>query len=169
MASRKGDRQKSKGRRSGHTFLRLPNYMLNHDSYIGLSHKAKAMLIELGNQYNGSNNGDLTATFKLLKPRGWTSNDVITKSIRELIDAGFVLLTRQGGRKIPNLYAITWNPIDECGGKLEIAPTRTAPNNWRGNNVSFTPPHGSMCTDRRFNRDEKVVPLHCQAVHKGKI
>ena len=27
----------------------------------------------------------------------------------------------------PNLYAITWQPIDECGGKLDVKPTTNAP------------------------------------------
>jgi hypothetical protein len=27
----------------------------------------------------------------------------------------------------PNLYAITWQPIHECGGKLDVASTTIAP------------------------------------------
>lgn len=137
-------RKRSKGRRNGHTFLSLPHNMLNHESYLRLSLKAKAMLIEFGRQYNGSNNGDLCATEKTLKHRGWKSNDVITKATRELIEVGFVILNRQGGRKLANLYAITWQPIDHCGGKLDVPETKVAPNNWKLKNEIITPSHGDL-------------------------
>ena len=32
---------------------------------------------------------------------------------------------------IPNLYAITWQPIDECNGKLDANPTTVAPRSFR--------------------------------------
>jgi hypothetical protein len=39
-----------------------------------------------------------------------------------------IIKTRQGGKNYPCLYAITWQPIDECRGKnLELGPTTTAP------------------------------------------
>lgn len=34
-------------------------------------------------------------------------------------------------RNAPNLYAVTWLPINECGGKLDIAATPMAPGTWR--------------------------------------
>ena len=42
--------------------------------------------------------------------------------------AKMIVKTRQGGKNYPCLYAITWQPIDECRGKnLELGPTKTAP------------------------------------------
>ena len=32
---------------------------------------------------------------------------------------------------IPNLCAITWQPIDECNGKLDANPTTVAPRSFR--------------------------------------
>jgi hypothetical protein len=29
-----------------------------------------------------------------------------------------------------NLYAFTWQPIDECGGKLHVNPTKVASGLW---------------------------------------
>ena len=159
-------RSKSKGRRNGQTFLAIPHRLLNHENYHSLSLKAKAMMIELGSQYNGKNNGDLCATRKTLEPRGWKSNDVITSSLKELANLGFIILTRQGGRKTPNLYAITWQPINYCGGKLDVPETKTALNHWADKNRIIAPPDGSKCTATRCKKPEKVIPLHRHTVQK---
>ena len=57
-------------------------------------------------------------------------------TIAELEAAGFIEKTRHGSKRICNLYAITWHPIDECktkGGmsKLDVGPTRTPSNKWK--------------------------------------
>lgn len=104
----------------------LPHDLLNLPEYVNLSFTAKALLNEFLYQYNGKNNGDFSNTRKILLPRGWSSNATIQKATNELIDAEFVILTRQGGRHKCNLYGITWEPINECGGKLETPPTSVA-------------------------------------------
>ena len=124
-------REKMKGRRSGGRFLSLPYVVLEHPEYISLSKKAVKLLIDLAIQYNGHNNGDFCATFSMMKKRGWSSNDQLQKALKELIAKNFIMLTRQGGKKIANLYAITWQPIDECGGKLDISSTKKAPRSFR--------------------------------------
>lgn len=122
----------SKGRRNGATFLALPHNLIRHENYCSLSGRATKMLITLAGQYNGSNNGDLTAAMSVVRKLGWNSNDQIRKALDELLEANFIVLTRQGRRpKIPSLYAITWQSIDECGGKLEVSPSRKASNKWR--------------------------------------
>jgi len=49
------------------------------------------------------------------------------RALRALMDAELVMLTRQGGRNLCSLYAFTWLPINECGGKLDVAETTTPP------------------------------------------
>ena len=44
---------------------------------------------------------------------------------------GILMMTRQGGRNKASLYAVTFQPINECGGKLDIAPTDIAPGDWK--------------------------------------
>jgi len=124
-------REKIKGRSSSRRFLALPHVVLEHRDFVSLSNKAIKLLLDLAMQYNGSNNGDLCATFSMMKKRGWSSNDQRSKALKELLDKNLIVLTRQGGRKIANLYAITWQPIDECKGKLDVRSTKLAPRLFR--------------------------------------
>lgn len=159
-------RLRAKGRRNGHSFLQVPHPVMNSAAYCSLSPRAVKMLFDLAVQYKGKNNGDLVASMSFMKPRGWNSNDQIGKALDELLEKGLLVLTRQGRRpRIASLYALTWRPIDECGGKLEeVKPTQTAPDNWKQfrfsdhrQAVQSEPPHGAM-------GGRKVVSLHRQAV-----
>ena len=88
-------------------------------------------MLDIASQYRGSNNGDLCAPLKLMHNRGWNSSDQLFKAKKELVEKGLIRVSRQGGLNKCNLYALTWFPIDECDGKLDIASTITAPNDWR--------------------------------------
>ena len=136
MTSPNERRRLVKGRQTTGSFLRLPHHVLQHDNFRTLSPKATKLLIDIAAQYRGSNNGDLCAPFSLMKKRGWNSNDQLDKAKKELNKQDVIQLTRQGGRNKCNLYALTWFPIDECKGKLDIASTITAPVNWRNKNAS---------------------------------
>lgn len=114
-------------------FLHLPDMLTADRDFWSLSDKAIRLLIYIGRQYNGRNNGDLCASLTVLKAFGWTSNDTLTEAKRELIARNLIIETRTGGLGMgPSLYAITWQPINECPGKrLDVAPTTTAPRNLR--------------------------------------
>lgn len=104
-----------------------PDCILNHPDYIKLNFTAKALLTDVGAQYNGRNNGDLQCSRSVMASRGWVSNATRERALKELIKAGMLVLSKQGGRGIgPNLYAITWQPIDACGGKHDLEPTTNA-------------------------------------------
>lgn len=105
-------RQKAKGRRTCRTFTQLPHDVIDHEDFINLSHRATRLLLDLARQYNGYNNGDLCATFSMMKKRGWTSNDQRNKALKELVEKDFIRLTRQGGKNSCNLFAVTWLPVD---------------------------------------------------------
>lgn len=131
-ASQVGDqRKKVTGRRSSKPFLRLPRDVLESEYYINLSYIAKTLLIDIGFQYRGNNNGDLTTAWRIMEKRGWKSKGTLFKAIHELEDSRFIIRTRQGGKNIPNLFAVTWESIDYCGGKLEVRPTSRASNDWK--------------------------------------
>ena len=124
-------RIRNKGRATTGSFVSLPHEVLNHHSFATLSPRATKFLLDIAAQYKGHNNGDLSAPLSSMKKRGWNSSDQLSKAKKELIDRGLILVSRQGGLNRCNLYAITWQSIDECEGKLDIAPTTTAPHNWR--------------------------------------
>jgi len=124
-------RLKSKGRVETGTFLPVPTDVLKSPNFLSLSTKAKALILDLGARFTGYNNGDLAAPWSWMQERGWRSKDTLHRAIKELLQAGMIEQTRQGGLHGPSLYAFTWRPIDECRAHPEIAPTTRASGKWR--------------------------------------
>lgn len=124
-------RERFKGRRNTGWFFRMPVEVLDSPAYCGLSFKARALLFDLGAQYRGNNNGDLAAPWSWMKNRGWKSKDTLHRALGELIATGMIQLTRQGGLHCPNLYAVTWLEIHDCGGKLDVKASPVPSNLWR--------------------------------------
>jgi len=122
---------KAKGRAETGTFLPVPTDVLKSPNFLSLSNKAKALILDLGARFTGYNNGDLAAPWSWMQARGWRSKDTLHKAIKELMQAGMIEQTRQGGLHGPSLYAFTWRPIDECKARPEITPTKVASGRWR--------------------------------------
>jgi hypothetical protein len=123
---------KAKGRNEKGRFVALPHHCLNHENYIRMNDKAKVLVVNVALQYNGGNNGDLCIAFSMMKKQGWRSKQTLYLAINELLHYGWLVRTRIGGlNKTPNLYAITFHPIDECKGKLDIKATKIPPGNWK--------------------------------------
>ena len=138
-------------------FVALPHVVLESPSYLNIGSSAKALLIDLAHQYNGRNNGDLTAAFGHMKKRGWRSKQTLAKALRELIAAELVLKTRQGKFQNPNaccdLYALTWQSIDECPGKnLEVNPTMTPPRKFSLEASKMTSPETGLSSVHKSGR-----------------
>lgn len=133
--------EKFRGRRSAGSFIALPHDVINSHNWLKLSPHAVKLFIDLFAQFKGKNNGDLCAAWSMMKPRGWKSKATLSKALMELQHYGMITLTRQGGRKIPNLYGVTFRSIDECNRKLEIRPCPPL-GDWR-NPVTDPPPKSS--------------------------
>jgi hypothetical protein len=134
-------RWRHKGRQEGGSFAAIPHALMDSPNWQRCSGTAIKLLCELARQFNGHNNGDLCAALSVLKPRGWTSADVVSWGLRELRHYGLIVLTRQGGLHAASLYALTWHPINECSGKrLELAPTRLATGEWKEQRPAFKRP-----------------------------
>ncbi len=126
----KNDYARQKGRNGKSIFFGLPHTLINTRKYRSLSYHAVKLLVDLGSQYRGFNNGDLCAAWSTMKPMGWKSRSSLYKAKKELLDVGFILVTRQGGRNRATLYAITWKEVNDCKGKLDIQPTKSPPGGW---------------------------------------
>lgn len=123
--------------------MALPFVVLRSPGYRDASHTARSLLIDICAQFNGTNNGKLVACASYLKPLGWTSNDTITRGLRELIECGLLVETRKGMR--PNRaawFAFSWNRLDVTDG-LDIDPKcyPIAPYLFH-KNAALIPPHG---------------------------
>ena len=138
-------RRKIKGRAESGGFFALPFVVLNSPNYKMLSAHAVKLLCDLGAQYKGHNNGDLTATWRVMHARGWKSRDTLGHALTELLHFCMIEKNRQGGLHSCNLFALTWHPIDECAGKLDCAPTRVPSGKWRE-------PQAAMPKTERKNR-----------------
>lgn len=124
-------RNKAIGRKESGSFAALPHVVIDSADFRGLSGSALKVLIGLLRQYRGSNNGDLSAPFTHAKAWGIGSKTTLANALEELQTAELITRTREGRFIKPGgccaLYAITWRPIDECDGKLEVAATVTPP------------------------------------------
>lgn len=115
-------------------FLHLHKPLLETEDFISLKGNSIKLLIDVAQQYNGYNNGDLCAALSVMRKRGWNSNQQLQKALKELLEKNLLTQTRQGGLNIgPNLYAITWQPIDSCNGKIDVKPTDIAPRSFKKN------------------------------------
>jgi len=134
------DRAKHKGRRETGSFTLIPHAVQDSPNWGQCSGTAIKLLCDLARQYNGRNNGDLCAALTVIRSRGWRHDETVGNALRELRHYGLLLLTRQGGLNKPNLYALTWQAIDDCGGKLDCSPTHVAPGDWKQAREPFKRP-----------------------------
>lgn len=168
VVSRAAQHRRHKGRREQGRFLALPSIIVDSPEWAALSAPEVKLLVDIFANFRGSNNGDLSCTWKLMEKRGWRSRDTLDKALRGLLEKGFLIQTRQGGRNLCNLYAITWHGVDECKGKLDITPSPVPLNLWRkresGKNLDT--PGRSTKHARRANgedRDAQLTRPACQS------
>ena len=166
------NRQKIKGRREDYSFSAKPHHIFRADCKNKipspasvLSHKAAHLLDNLIAQFNGKNNGDLSAAPAIMKLYGWTSQGSIYDALTELLGTGFIEQTRQGGRNKCSLYAVTWLAIDECNNKLDLNPTKIPSNLWKPENREKIDPRFATAwqelqqkSSRASNKKLKTVP-----------
>lgn len=145
-------RNRHKGKRIGEGFVALPYSLLNSPLFIALSPHAVKLLIDVAVQYRGDNNGDLSAAWKLMRPRGWRSEATLHKAKHELLDAGFLYEARKGRRpNVCSLFALTWRTLDDNDKFDHGAKAGFQPNEFRfkaplavtsvpAKNASLTPP-----------------------------
>ena len=124
-------RSKTKGKKERGRFMAIPTQVLISEEYYMLNGWETKLLIDICAQYNGKNNGDLCAAWSVLKQRGWKSPATLSRALSKLLATRFLIKTRQGGRNLASLYAVSFRAIDECGDKIDIEPTIAPPNSWR--------------------------------------
>lgn len=127
-------RVKTKNRSENGSFVIVPHALLECANYSSLTPRAVKLFYDLYAQYKGSNNGDFSMPWSMMQTKGWNSKDQLNKARLELIEKGFIMQTRQGGKNRCSLYGVTFQTIDECGGKLDISPPPT-PLGWWKNGI----------------------------------
>ncbi len=106
-------RTKFKGSKYTEPFVGFVRSVFDSPAFPALSPHACKLLLELAGQYRGDNNGDLTVAWSLMHKRGWRSRSTLWRCKAELIEAGFIYVTRKG--HMPStceLLALTWFALD---------------------------------------------------------
>ncbi len=84
---------RSKARRRS---LRIDDAVYNSEAFRTLPPSALKLWIDMRTQFNGSNNGTISAAMSLLVHRGWNSVDTLYRALHELLDRGLIACTRKG-------------------------------------------------------------------------
>ncbi|QBY52532.1 helix-turn-helix domain-containing protein [Cupriavidus oxalaticus] len=108
-------------------FDATPRLLERHPICQRLSHPAYRLLHLAVDLHDGHSNGHLCLSFTTLNTRyGWNSRDTLGRALAELVDAGLLVRTRQGGRSNgPSLFALPWLDIDSFKG-LDLTPEQYA-------------------------------------------
>lgn len=126
-------------KRNGEQFAPIRMDVLRSEAWANTRAWGTRLIMDLAAQYRGNNNGDLCATWSEMVKHGWKSKDTLDKAKKELLEKKWIVITRKGGRKSPDLIALTFWGIDECNGKLDphIYPKNKPLDTWK---VGNTPP-----------------------------
>ncbi len=101
-------------------FVGIPYDVAKSRPYAALKAPEAKLLFDLMVQFNGHNNGELSACHTLMKERTWAKSSLY-RACSNLQHAGFIVVTRQGTkiRGMATLVAVTWIGIDEPRSGIE--------------------------------------------------
>lgn len=104
--------QRRKAKPIRHPYASIEHRVIDSPAFRELSFSAKTLLVILARQLNGSNNGQLQATFRYCNQYGFGSEHTLKKAIAELRTHGLIYRTRShGANQAWAKYAITWQSI----------------------------------------------------------
>ncbi len=142
--SRARDRVRMKGRREVGPFVKMPLDVLNSPEFDRLSAHATKLLMAVLAQYRVGKNRDLCASWSVMRDRGWKSKGTLQRATEELVESGWLIKTRQGGRNRCALFAVSFLAIDASSKADEFAAgTTTPPGTWRADKI-LTPVEGQV-------------------------
>lgn len=133
------NRLKARGRADFGSYVALPHVILESQEWATLTAFEVKLLMDVYGQFNGKNNGALSAAWTLLRLRGWRSESTLSRALTGLLDKRFLIKTRQGGKHRCSFFAVTWREIHECDGKHDMRPTNVAPGTWKNKVVLREP------------------------------
>ena len=106
-----------RGKHSGPSFIQVPHHVKRSTSYHGLSPIARALLTEIIDRYNGSNNGFIVLSRREAMYELGCSAGSISNATREIDDAGLARPTKIGawrGREATE-WRLMWRRCDKTG------------------------------------------------------
>lgn len=94
--------------------VRLYHWFLKTEAWQSLSPNARALYVEIVTRYNGSNNGRIGFSARDAGKALHTSKDTGARSLVELQDRGFIVLTKRSGFSLKTKTATEWLLTEFC-------------------------------------------------------
>ena len=160
-AERRGKPQHKAGKT--HPYAAIEHRVIDSPAFASLTFSARALLLQIARQLNGTNNGRLQATHSYLKAYGFSEN-TIQRGIGDLIATGILYRTRMGGyQQGPSQYAVTWLPLAKQTDGLFLTGFKACA--WRDwQPEKKTPPPKVRTANRKFGGVTSTVPPKSDAV-----
>jgi hypothetical protein len=99
-------------------FFMAPRAVVHHSSFSRLSATAQAAWLHFGLAYNGKNNGEIHLPCRILGDRLNVAKNTAARAIEELINAGFLAMTKASsfsGKRRAAEYRLTHLKCDKSG------------------------------------------------------
>lgn len=136
----------------------IPMTLLRHPNMVNLSPYGHKLIMDLGKQYTGFNNGYLCASWSLMEDQGWRSSATLHKAMLECEYYGLIVRTQHGGLNKPNLHGFTWRKIDEKQDRpLLIYPGSAPSNAWKEIREKFVFEASKRSQSHRSRRLKKAA------------
>lgn len=160
-------KRKAKGKSDYATlgrFFALPLDILHHENWTRLSPHGCKLVVDLGKQFDGKNNGYLSCAWEVMQKQGWKSRETLTIATAEAQHYGLIERTRQGGMNRPSLYALTWWKINSRqDDPLDCSSTLRPSGTWKEKRAKFETPDW-VKAKRERDRDRERAKRSISAV-----
>ncbi|WP_315539757.1 hypothetical protein [Eikenella corrodens] len=117
-------------------YIMMRQDLLSSPHFYSLSGNAQKVFNYLAGQYRGGNNGNLSCPKSAAELLNMTQL-TMRRALKELEDAEFLIVSRQGGKNQCSLYALTCFRIDDCGH--DLPSTSRAPDDWKRRHYELSP------------------------------
>lgn len=122
---------KSDDSRDGEQFVALPLVLIHSAGWRLARPETHSFVIDMAAPMyskGGLPNGALMANRERLAALGWHSVSGIARHIEDAISCGLLVRTRQGGKRMPSLYGVTWAELGRTIDRFTLDIDRSV---WR--------------------------------------
>jgi Helix-turn-helix domain len=98
----------AKKREGPDRYFQLHHYMLKTEAWRSLSAAARAVYVQLGARYNGTNNGKLACSVRDAAEECRLDKNTAMRAFKELVALGFIEETRHGSMSRKTRIASEW-------------------------------------------------------------
>ena len=102
---------------------KMPRDVTSCANYRKLTYPGRALLHDAATLFTGQNNGNICLAHSLLEPMGWGKRALL-RARRELSYYRFIIMTKRGTNRKPDLFALAWVNIHLCNGNHSAQHTQ---------------------------------------------